>query len=49
MPEQTLRETLIEQYEAGDIGPVEFTELALELDLTMDEIGKILEAGQEMF
>ncbi len=45
----TSREKLIEQFEAGDIGPVEFTEEALALDLTMEEIGKILEDGQDVF
>src|SRR5207237_452985 len=45
---QTPREKLIDLFEAGEMGPVEFTEEALALDFTMEEIGKILESGQDI-
>jgi DNA-binding transcriptional MerR regulator len=43
------KEELIASYEAGDLGMVEFTELALEAGMTLEEIGKVLEDGQDVF
>lgn len=43
------KEELIEAFEAGDMGSVEFTELAMETDMTIEEIGKVLEDAQDTF
>lgn len=38
------QEALLESFEAGEMGAVEFTELALDLGLSLTEIGAALEA-----
>lgn len=40
---------LIEAFEAGDIGEVEFFELALETNLTFKEINALLNLDREEF
>jgi len=40
-------ETLCEQFEMGEIGDVEFTEMALSMGMDLNEIGEILERVRE--
>jgi hypothetical protein len=41
------KKQVLEAFEGGDIGPVEFFELALEAGLTLAEIEAALAAGEE--
>lgn len=41
-------EELIEAVEAGDMGEVEFFELALEAGMSMGEIGKVLQRATQL-
>jgi hypothetical protein len=41
------KEELIEAFEAGDIGRVEFFELAQDVGISFDEIGRIMEAEED--
>lgn len=42
------QEALLESFEAGEMGAVEFTELALDLGMSLTEIGTALEVGSEL-
>jgi DNA-binding transcriptional MerR regulator len=43
------KQQLVEAFEAGDFGDVEFTELALEAGMSIEEIGKVLEDNEGVF
>ena len=42
------KEELIEAFEGGDLGEVEFFELALEAGLSLDEIGTALQHAKQL-
>lgn len=43
------KQELIDAFQSGDLGQVEFFELALEAGLSMDEIGGALEEAEDEF